>query len=107
MLRNHKKIGRVLKRALLKMKARRWVHDFGFYGWSCGYVYWNTDLQKKHVLRVERTLREFGYATDILANCIKFNAYSWPSNTKLLWYNDVIKLNLRRLHEPKIRVKKA
>ena len=92
----------------MKMKGRRWVHDFGFYGWLCGHVYWSTEAQKLHVLRVGSTLQEFGYATDILANCIKFNAYNWPSySTKLLGYNNVIKLNLRRLHEPKIRVKRA
>ena len=107
---NDKKVSNACKRALIKMRNRGWINSWLFYSRNCFTVWFANDLQQKHVKKLAHLLQQCCFECKVYSNSITFNRLPAPKTWPIRLnegYDGVLKLHLRRLYSPKIRVKKA
>lgn len=93
----YKKFAGVLKKRLLQMKQRGWIHSYCFYSNTCVTVWFDNPLQEKWVKRLRYVMTQHRFDAKDYSNCINFNLIDQWNWTK---YECIAKLWLRRLVKP-------
>ncbi len=93
----YKKMAGVLKKRLIQLKKRGWIHDFQWFSNTCVTVWFTNPIQEKKTAKLRDALSQFGYEVKYYSNAINFNLlnkWNWHE------YSNIAKLWLRRIVNP-------